>query len=148
MPQSLAKVNVHIVFSTKHGQKLINDIIRPGLHAYLIGILNNFKLYVYEVYANADHMHILCTLSRTMTIAELVSKIKTSTSKWLKINGIQNFDWQDGYAIFSVSASKVITVKSNIVSQPEHHKIITFKDELRRFFKEYAIEYDEKYVWD
>jgi hypothetical protein len=78
----------------------------------------------------------------------LVSKIKTSSSKWIKLQGISDFDWQDGYGIFSVSASKVDTVIKYILNQPEHHKKITFKDELRQFFKEYQIEYDERYVWD
>ena len=78
----------------------------------------------------------------------LVSKIKSSSSKWLKFNGVNGFGWQDGYAIFSVSASKIDTVKSYIFNQPEHHKKVSFRDEVRLFLKEYGIEYDERYVWD
>ena len=148
MPQSLSKVNVHIVFSTKHGQGMIASNIRKELHAYLIGVLVNLGSFTYEVYANPDHIHILNTLPRTITIADLVSRIKTSTSKWLKINGLNGFDWQDGYAIFSVSASKIETVRRYILNQQEHHKIVTFQDELRQFFKEYELVYDENYVWD
>jgi len=148
MPQSLSKVNVHIVFSTKHGQHMIASNIRKELHAYLIGVLVNLGSFTYEVYANPDHIHILNTLPRTITIADLVSRIKTSTSKWLKINGLNGFDWQDGYAIFSVSASKIETVRRYILNQQEHHKIVTFQDELRQFFKEYELVYDENYVWD
>jgi putative transposase len=148
MSQSLAKVNVHIVFSTKNGHHFVNETIRKELNSYLIGVLSKLGSYTYELYANPDHIHILNTLPRTITIADLVSKIKISSSKWLKLKGICNFDWQDGYGIFSVSASKVNIVGKYILNQPEHHKKITFKDELRQFFKEYEIGYDERYAWD
>lgn len=148
MPQSLAKVYVHIVFSTKHCQNFIQQEIKKELHSYLIGVLSKLGSYTNEIYANPDHIHILSTLARTITIADMVSKIKTSSSKWIKLQGIANFDWQDGYGIFSVSASKVDTVQKYILNQPEHHKKMSFKDELRLFFKEYEIEYDEMYVWD
>jgi putative transposase len=148
MSQSLAKVYVHIVFSTKNGQHFITETIRKELQSYIIGISSKLGTYTYELYANPDHIHILGTLNRTITIAELISKTKSSSSKWLKSKGIENFDWQDGYGIFSVSASKVSVVRNYILNQPYHHKKITFKDELRQFFKEYEIEYDERYVWD
>ncbi len=148
MPQSLAKVNVHIVFTTKYGQKFISDDIREELHSYLIGVLLNLGSYTHEIYANPDHIHILCTLPRTITMADLVSKIKTSSSKWLKGKGIPDFYWQDGYGIFSVSSSKVATVKRYILNQPQHHKEIDYKDEFRLFLKENGIEFDERFVWD
>jgi len=148
MPQSLAKVYVHIVFTTKYRQSLINDDIRTELHSYMIGVLSNLGSYTYEIYANPDHIHILCTLPRTITMAELVSKAKTSTSKWIKQKGILGFGWQDGYGIFSVNAYGLNTVKKYIRNQPRHHIKKNYKDELRQFFKEYEIEYDERYVWD
>jgi len=148
MPQSLAKVYTHTVFTTKHGQCFITDDVRAELHAYIIGTISSMGMYTFEVYANPDHVHILTTLSRTITIADMISKIKTSSSKWLKEKGILGFDWQDGYGIFSVSASKVNTVVRYIRNQPAHHADVGYKDELRRFFHEYNIEYDERYVWD
>jgi len=148
MPQSLAKVNVHIVFTTKYGQEFIKDEIRDELHSYVIGVLSNLGSYTYEIYANPDHIHILCTLPRTITMADLVSKIKTSSSKWIKHLDIPDFYWQDGYGIFSVSASKIAAVKKYILNQPQHHKEVDYKDEFRLFLKENGIEFDERYVWD
>ena len=148
MPQSLAKVNVHIVFTTKYGQELINDEVRGELHSYLIGVLSKLGSYTYEIYANPDHIHIFCTLPRTITMADLVSKIKTTSSKWLKNKGVPGFYWQDGYGIFSVSSSKVEAVKKYIANQPQHHKEVEYKDEFRLFLNENGIEYDERYVWD
>jgi REP element-mobilizing transposase RayT len=148
MPQSLAKVYVHIVFSTKYGRSIITDEIRKELHSYIIGVLSNLGSYTNEIYANPDHIHILCSLPRTITIAEMVSKTKTSSSKWLKQKGIPDFGWQDGYGIFSVSASTVDTVKNYILNQPQHHSKTIYKDEMMEHFREYGIEYDERYVWD
>ena len=148
MPQSLAKVNVHIVFSTKHAKHIITAEVKKELHAYIIGTLSKLGSYTNEIYANPDHIHILCTLPRTITIADFISKIKTSSSKWIKTKGINNFAWQDGYGIFSVSSSKVEVVENYILNQFEHHKKLSFKDELRKFFMEYGIEFDERYVWD
>jgi REP element-mobilizing transposase RayT len=148
MPQSLAKVNVHIVFTTKYGRELITDEVRGELHSYVIGVLSNLGSYTYEIYANSDHIHILCTLPRTITMADIVSKIKTTSSKWLKNKGVPDFYWQDGYGIFSVSSSKVEVVKKYIKNQPQHHKEVDCKDEYRLFLKENGIEYDERYVWD
>ena len=148
MPQSLAKVNVHIVFSTKHAKHIITAEVKKELHAYIIGTLSKLGSYTNEIYANPDHIHILCTLPRTITIADFISKIKTSSSKWIKTKGINNFSWQDGYGIFSVSSSKVEVVENYILNQFEHHKKLSFKDELRKFFMEYGIEFDERYVWD
>lgn len=148
MPQSLAKVYVHIVFSTKKGAKLIKEEYRKELQAYFIGILSNLGSFTEEIYCNPDHVHIFSTLPRTITLAQLVSKIKTPTSKFLKGKGVDGFGWQDGYAIFSVSASKVSVVKKYIQNQAIHHKQSTFQDELRLYFSEYGVDYDEKYVWD
>ena len=148
MPQSLAKVNVHIVFTTKYGQRLIGEDIRKELHSYIIGVLSNLGSFTYELYANPDHIHILCTLPRTITMADLVSKIKTSSSKWMKHKGIPDFFWQDGYGIFSVSASQITSVKKYIQNQPQHHHTGDFKDEFRLFFIKNGIEFDERYVWD
>jgi putative transposase len=148
MPQSLAKVYIHIVFSTKHSHPLIKNEIQKELHSYIVGTISNLGSYVNEIYANPDHIHILCNLPRTITIADFISKIKTSSSKWMKGKGVHIFGWQDGYGVFSVSPSKVEVVEHYIRNQYAHHKKVTFKDELRIFFKEYGIEYDEKYVWD
>lgn len=148
MSQSLAKVNVHIVFTTKYGVEFINEEIRDELHSYVIGVLSNLGSYTHEIFANPDHIHVLCTLPRTITMAVLVSKIKTSSSKWIKHKGIPDFYWQDGYGIFSVSSSKVEVVKRYIKNQPQHHKDEHYKDEFRLFLKENGIEYDERYVWD
>lgn len=148
MPQSLSKIYMHCVFSTKKRMPLITSGVRDDLHSYMVGTLSKLGSYVYATYANPDHVHILCTLPRTITVAELMSKVKSSSSRWMKTKGINNFSWQDGYGAFSVSSSKLGIVKNYIINQAEHHKRDSFQDELRKFFQEYELEYDERYVWD
>src|SRR5436190_21218237 len=83
MPQSLANVLIHIVFSTKHRQPFLKDeSLRGQLHAYAITVLKSLDSPSLAINSVEDHIHILCNLSRTISIAELVEKLKTSTSKW------------------------------------------------------------------
>ena len=120
------------------------------MHAYLGGSCNNLDCPVLTVGGAADHVHILCALSRNLAIAKLVGEIKRGSSKWVKTNGriLTKFAWQNGYGAFSVSQSDVERVRRYIATQEEHHRKNTFQDEYRAFLKEYEIEYDERYVWD
>jgi REP element-mobilizing transposase RayT len=98
----------------------------------------------------SDHVHVLFSFARVVTIADVVEEIKTSTSKWIKTKGQEftNFHWQRGYGAFSIGQSNVASLKRYIRQQKEHHKRVTFQDEYRKFLKAYGIDYDEKYVWD
>ena len=151
MPQSLAKVLVHIVFSTKNRYPFLVDMnIRNEMHAYLGGTCNNLDCPVSTVGGVADHVHILCALSRNLSIAKVVGEIKRGSSRWIKSRGrmLTKFAWQNGYRVFSVGQSNVQRVREYIGRQEEHHRKRTFQDEFREFLKEYEIEYDERYVWD
>jgi len=98
----------------------------------------------------ADHVHILLSLARVITIADLVEEVKTNTSKWIKTKGreFRNFHWQKGYGAFSIGQSNVSTLRRYIRDQKQHHRRITFQDEYRKFLTSYGIDYDERYVWD
>lgn len=93
MPQSLAQIYVHIIFSTKHCNPILANSIRNELHAYMIGTISKLGSYTNEIYASPDHVHILCNLPRTTTMADFISKIKTSSSNWIKTKGVRNFSW-------------------------------------------------------
>ena len=95
-------------------------------------------------------MHILCALSRKLSIAKVVGEIKRGSSKWIKTKGriLTKFAWQNGYGAFSVGQSEVERVRRYIAAQEEHHQKSTIQDEYRALLREYGIEYDERYVWD
>src|ERR1043166_8997009 len=122
MPQSLSKVLVHLVFSTKHREPLITEAIRPRLHAYLVGILENLGSPSIQTGGVADHVHSLCILSRTLSIADSLEELKKSSSKWMKTQGVPAFSWQAGYGAFSICESQTDTVIRYIQNQEEHHR--------------------------
>jgi REP element-mobilizing transposase RayT len=151
MPQSLAQVYLHLVYSTKHRQPFLKDrAVREEMHAYLAGTCRNLKCPSLIVGGVEDHVHILCRLSRTTTIADLIRDLKRSSSGWIKHHAaaLADFDWQDGYGAFSISPSHVEGLKSYIADQEQHHRRETFQDEFRRLMRKYGIEFDERYVWD
>ena len=151
MPQSLAKILVHIVFSTKHRYPFLSDkTIRKEMHAYIGGTCKALESPVLIVGGSADHAHILCSLSRNYSIAKVVGELKRSSSKWVKQKGhmLKKFAWQNGYGVFSVSQSQVDRVRQYIAGQEEHHRKQTFQDEFRAFLKKHEVKFDERYVWD
>ena len=151
MPQSLAQVFIHIVFSTKYRFPFLADeAIRNEMHAYLGGTCNLLGCQVVTVGGVAEHVHILCRLSRNISIADLVGDVKRSSSKWIKSKGsmLVKFRWQNGYGVFSVGRTEVGRVKSYIVRQEEHHRKRAFQAELRTLLRAHGVAYDERYVWD
>ena len=124
MSQSFVQIYVHIVFHTKDNVKLIREDIENELFSYMGGILNNYKSIPLQIGGTSDHIHILCTLPKTMALADLAEEIKKSSSKWIKTKGQQyrNFYWQDGYGGFSVSKSGIDVVKAYILNQKRHHE--------------------------
>ena len=151
MAQSLAKVLVHVIFSTKNRYPFLSDKdIRNEMHAYLGGTLNKLDSVAILVGGSSDHIHILCRLSRKYSIAKVVGDIKRASSKWIKTKGkmLTKFEWQNGYGAFSIGKSETNRIKAYITNQEEHHKKKSFQDEFRLFLKSYEIEYDERYVWD
>jgi putative transposase len=151
MPQSLAKILIHTVFSTKERRPFLQDkALREELHHYLGGILTNRDCQPLIVGGVADHVHLLSTLSRTESVAEVVKEVKRGSSLWLKTktSDLHAFAWQNGYGIFSIGFSQVQTVRHYIAQQEEHHRRVSFQDEFRQLLRRYEIEFDERYAWD
>jgi REP element-mobilizing transposase RayT len=150
MPQSLSSILIHLIFSTKNREPFLSPEIEAELYPYIASIFKVMKSPALIIDGASDHVHTLFSLSRVVTIADLVEEVKTESSKWIKTKGreFQNFHWQNGYGAFSISQSQVSTVKRYIRRQKEHHRRVTFQDEYRRFLAAYEVEYDERYVWD
>jgi len=128
--------------------KLINESIEKELHAYIGGILKSYRSIPVKIGGTSDHIHILCTLPKTMSISDLVEEIKKSSSKWIKTrdNAFDNFYWQDGYGGFSVSSSLTSVIINYIADQRRHHGETDFINEYKVLLKENGIEYDERYL--
>jgi putative transposase len=149
MPQSLVKILVHIVFSTKERQRIITPEIEPQLYGYISGIISNNRGRMIIAGGDADHMHLLASIGR-IDIAELVGDIKRDSSSWIKRQHDQfsEFYWQRGYGAFSIGQSQVPAVSRYIRNQKEHHEAQSYKDEFRALCAKYEVEIDERYCWD
>jgi putative transposase len=150
MAQSLAKIYIHAVFSTKGREPWIMDGWREELFHVLGGASKNQGCQSLIVGGVEDHVHLLFQLGRTTAIADAICKIKSTSSVWInETRGLSTlFHWQGGYAAFSVSQSNVEAVKQYIRRQPEHHAKQSFQDELREWLRRYEMEWDERYLWD
>lgn len=148
MPQSLSKVYLHIVFSTKKRVPVLDKKIRPVLFAYLAGVIKKKGGHAVIINGVEDHIHILTTLPRTITIADFVKEIKRTSSKWLKTQGasFHSFCWQAGYGVFSVSYNAFENVKAYIEKQEEHHQKKSFKEEFLDLLEKYDVDFDERYL--
>jgi REP element-mobilizing transposase RayT len=142
---------VHTIFSTKDRHPFLHDgELREELHRYLGGILTNLACPPISVGGMEDHVHLLSGLSRTCEPAAMVKELKRSSSLWLKTRSprMKNFAWQSGYGIFSIGFSQIKTTRNYIEGQEEHHRTVSFQDELRQFLQRYEIAFDERFVWE
>jgi putative transposase len=149
LSQSLACILVHVVFSTKDRTPILHEWVRPALHAYLAVVARKAGCECFRAGGVADHVHLSLRMARTVTVAQLVEELKTSSSMWLKTQSrtLTNFAWQAGYGAFSVGPGSLAALNGYIDAQEEHHRTRTFQQEYRILLKRYGVDYDERYVW-
>ena len=151
MPQSLSQVWLHIVFSTKDRRAFLqNPEFREEMFRMLSHHVEQAGCFPKLSGGWIDHVHVVCGLSRTVTIAQLVEHLKTETSKWAKKppHGVSAFTWQAGYGAFSVSQSNLPQLLRYVEQQEQHHRKKSYQDEFRELCQKHEIEIDERYVWD
>jgi putative transposase len=149
MSQSLALILVHIVFSTKNRMSFLRSIeLRLEVHSYLGGTLRSLECDPVQVGGVENHVHVLCELSKKISICDLVKNLKTSSTRIVKSKGHPHFGWQSGYGAFSVSESAKESVVSYITDQESHHRKMTFEEEFRILLEKHSMPFDERYVWD
>ena len=150
MPQSLARLHIHLVFSTKNREPRILDSVRDSLHRYMATVLDNLGCPAVLINSMPDHVHLLFDLGRAVPICSVVEEVKKTSSRWIKTQGAAfgGFAWQSGYGAFAVSESNVPVVRDYIANQAEHHRRKPFQEEYRTFLDKHQIAFDERYVWD
>lgn len=150
MAHSYTNLLTHIVFSTKSRAPLIDEQLKPRLLAYMTGIVREVGGTSLAINSVADHVHLLLRLRASNALADAMRVLKTNSSRWVHETWPQRrtFAWQTGYAAFSVSQSNVEDVRAYIAGQEEHHRKVTFQDELFAFLNKNGIEYDERYIWE
>jgi REP element-mobilizing transposase RayT len=149
MSQSHAMNWIHLVYSTKNRQPLLDKLILPKLFAFQAGIFKKCDSPALIINGVDNHLHALFNLSKNECLAKVIEEVKRSSSKWMKTQGTlyKNFSWQNGYGAFSVSASDVPQVRKYIGEQEKHHRKMDYKIELETLLQKYEVEYDPRYLW-
>lgn len=150
MSQSLIKNLVHIVFSTKKRNSWLDKKISLELYPYIAAILKHYDCAPHKIGGVENHIHILCELSRNYAAKKVLEEIKTGSSKWIKTKSekYRDFYWQNGYGVFSISPSHQSVVSDYIANQEEHHKKVSYENELIELFKKYDIAYKDEFFFD
>ena len=149
MAQSLCKVYLHIIFHIKNSSPKIGDEHLERVFSYIGKLVNNTGCQVIRVGGICDHVHVVCLLSREVTMAHLVEELKRNSSRWIKRldDRYLEFSWQNGYAVFSVSQSVIDRTINYVNNQKSHHTKVSFHDEYLQLLKLYHVEYDERFVF-
>jgi REP element-mobilizing transposase RayT len=149
MSHTFSSLLTHVVFSTHRREPLISGDFRGEMHAYLGGIVRELRGSALMVGGTGDHVHMLVKLPCDVAIADCMRVVKTNSSRWVhgKWPERRDFAWQAGYGAFSVSESNRDRVVKYIRQQEEHHRKMTFEEELVSFLKKQGIEFDERYLW-
>src|SRR5689334_13776755 len=140
MPDTYTRLRYHIVFGTKHRLPLITPDVRDDLYRYLGGILARHGGILLAAGGMPDHVHLLAGLDTTRSMADVMQRVKANSSRWLNEcgNRATPFSWQVGYGAFSVSESQMQVVRRYIAKQEEHHRKVSFQDELKAILRKHG----------
>ncbi|MCR5453481.1 MAG: transposase [Bacteroidales bacterium] len=149
MASTLVKIYIHIVFHVKNTGVPIREEDLPRIFDYIGGVIRNVGGISMVVGGMPDHIHILSTLPKTISLSDFIRTIKANTSRWIKMldEYYAPFVWQDGYGAFSVSSTKIPAVKNYINNQKKHHETISYIDEYKQMLEAYHVPYDERYAF-
>jgi putative transposase len=147
MPSSFTSLHFHLVFSTKERFPLIIKEWRPRFHSYLGGLVKGLEGVPLAIGGIEDHIHLLVGLKSKHRLDYFLRDLKADSSAWIHRELKKKFEWQKGYAAFTVSPSNIEGVKRYVLNQEKHHGKKTFKEELIGLLEASGIEYDEEYMW-
>jgi putative transposase len=147
---SFTSLSYHVIFSTKHRHPSITSDFRTRLYEYLAGVIRDRKGRAIEIGGVADHVHILAYFSPSTSVSDMIRDIKSISSGWVNDQRFLRgrFEWQIGFAAFSVSYSVIETVRKYILDQESHHQVKTFEDEYIAFLERHGIEFDRRYLFE
>jgi REP element-mobilizing transposase RayT len=150
MPQSYVSLHYRLIFSTRDREPWLSEGLRPRLFEYVGGILKGDGCRLLAAGGMPDHLHWLVGMHQSVSVAEVLRTIKSSSSKWIHqtFPDLEGFAWQAGYGAFAVSCSNLPQMESYILNQAEHHRRRSFQDEFLIFLKRHRIAFEDRYLWD
>jgi putative transposase len=150
MPGTFSQIYIQVVFAVKQRNALIDLSWEERLYQYITGIVRNKEQKMLAINGISNHLHFFIGMKPNCCLSDLVREVKKSSNEFINENKLTKikFAWQEGFGAFSYSNSQIDNVIKYILSQKEHHKKQSFKDEYIRFLKEFNIEHDEKFLFD
>ena len=134
-----ARVWIHLVWATKNRQRIIHKEQGLILFDFLIEKAKSIEIPFEKLNIQPEHVHGLIDLPTNKMLSEFMNTIKGSSSHTLNREVFQyRFAWQRGYGAYSVSASKVATIRKYIENQTEHHQETSFEEEYQKWKREYG----------
>jgi len=146
MSSTYYSLRYHWVCSTKERRPWIGDGWRRRFHEYLGGTIRGLEGVPLSIGGVQDHVHALLGLKPTHCLSDFVREMKKATSIWAGCNHEPHFEWQEGYAVFTVSASQIQAVKDYISGQEEHRRKGDFVQELKQLLQRHDVHYDPAYL--
>ena len=144
---SHVKLYYHLIFATKHRQRVIGIDHCDDMYRFLIHLFKEHECVVYQINGDSDHIHVCLYIPPTKTVADVIRDVKRISSGWARQCGLFPgfIGWNEGYGLFTLSESHRQAVIEYIKRQKEHHKSVPFEDEYKRVLERYGIEYDPRY---
>ena len=145
---SYTNLKYHIVFSTKQRARFLSSDIKPRLVKYIGGIIRNLKSVLIEADGPEDHLHVVAGVHPQVAVSDFVRDVKANSTRWARqtFENLKDFAWQDEYSAFTVSQSQLSAVVEYVRKQVEHHKTLTFDEELRALLRKHEIDFDDRYL--
>ncbi len=148
MPSTYTNLHYHFVFGTKDRLPLITPEIQEKLYRYVGGVFVHHQGVLIEIGGMPDHVHILAGMPANLSVAQAMKAVKGASSRWVSQELGAVFGWQPGYAAFTVSESQMFRVRRYIQRQPEHHKSLSFQNEIRQMLERHRIEFPKEKLFD
>jgi REP element-mobilizing transposase RayT len=149
MANTYTQIYLHVVFAVKHRDALISSSWKERLHKYITGIIQNQGHKLIAINTMSNHAHIFIGLKPDIALSDLVRDIKKNSTNFvnneIRLRG--KFGWQEGFGAFSYSHSQIDSVVRYIRNQEEHHRRKTFRVEYETMLKDYAVEYNDRYIF-
>lgn len=149
MANTYSQISIQVVFPVRGRENLIVNTWRDPLHQYIAGVIRT-EATALAVGGWKDHVHIFFGLPPTLSISDLVQKVKANSSRWINeqkfVKG--KFQWQKGYGAFSYSRSQRDAVINYVMNQEQHHKAKAFREEYLDMLNKFEIIYEPKYLFE
>ncbi|SHI57200.1 REP element-mobilizing transposase RayT [Cruoricaptor ignavus] len=147
---TFSQVYLHFIFAVKFRDGLLLKTFQDEVYRYIAGIVQNNGHKLISVGGMPDHIHILVGMKPNQSVADLVNKIKSNSSKFINEKRFLpvRFEWQRGYGVFSYSRSQLNQVVHYIQNQEAHHKKKSFRAEYVEFLEKFQVEFDERFLFN